>query len=86
MPKRPDKLATLREHFAWMYGTLAMYHAAVEDGVTNLFKNPGLYFGIRNRFWKGYLTGKMKMRPFDGHPMGGCLQHLTPIRQAVPQD
>ena len=63
--KRPDDRATLREHFAWIYGTLSMYNAAVRDGITNLKKHRG-YYAIRSQFWKKYQTGDMKMRPlFD---------------------
>lgn len=60
MPKLPDDHCTLREHFAWMYGTLAMVHAAVDEGRT---RYASLHYIIRGRFRKGYLSGKMKMRP-----------------------
>ena len=60
MPKPPGDNSSLREHFAWTYGTLAMVHAAVAEGKT---RYESLHFIIRSRFWSGYLSGKMKMRP-----------------------
>ena len=60
MPKAPDDRSTLREHFAWTYGTLSMAHAAVAQGKT---RYESLHFIIRGRFRNGYLSGKMKMRP-----------------------
>ena len=100
MPKRPDDNATLREHFAWMYGSLAMYHVAIKYGATNLFENPGLYFGIRSKFWKRYQTGDMKMRPLSddektkiSHPTECCycgcktklsLDHMIPQLKGGP--
>jgi hypothetical protein len=60
MPKPPDDNCTLREHFAWAYGTLAMAHAAVEGGKSTYGPR---HFMIRGRFRKGYLSGEMKMRP-----------------------
>ena len=60
MPKPPDDHASLRDHFAWTYGTLAMVHAAVDNGAT-AYKP--LHFIIRSRFRNGYLSGKMRMRP-----------------------
>ena len=71
-----------------------MYHAAVEDGITNLRKHRG-YYAIRSRFWKRYLTGEMKMRPlFDdektkiSHPTTccycGCKTKLT-LDHMIPQ-
>ena len=60
MPKPPGDESSLREHFAWTYGTLAMAHAAVADGKT---RYRPLHFIIRGRFRNGYLSGKMKMRP-----------------------
>ena len=62
MSKRPDERGTLREHFAWMYGRLSMYHAAVENGITDLKKHRS-YYAIHSQFWKGYLTGVRNMRP-----------------------
>ncbi len=58
--KKPDDQSTLREHFAHVYGTLAMAHAAVRDGSTRYRR---IHFIIRARFIKGYLSGAMKMRP-----------------------
>ena len=52
--------STVREHFAWVYGTLAMVHAAVEGGATSY---GSLHRIIRGRFRKGYLAGTMQMRP-----------------------
>ena len=60
MPKPPGDNSSLREHFAWTYGTLAMVHAAVAEGKT---RYGSLHFIIRSRFRNGYLSGKMKMRP-----------------------
>ena len=60
MPKAPDDRSTLREHFAWTYGTLCMAHAAVAQGKA---RYEALHFMIRGRFRNGYLSGKMKMRP-----------------------
>ena len=51
MRKRPVDQATLREHFAWNFGTRATVHAAVAEG-------PPCYgphhFMNRNRFRNGY--------------------------------
>lgn len=60
--KIPDDHSTLREHFAWTYGNLAMVHAAIDDGATKFGR---LHFMIRGRFRKQYLAGTMKMRPLD---------------------
>ncbi len=60
MAIEPDDHSTLREHFAWTYGTLAMVHAAIVDGG---IRYKPLHFIIRGRFRKGYLSGKMNMRP-----------------------
>ena len=62
--KRPKTVpadhSILREHFAWVYGTLAMVHAALEAGATSYAP---LHRIIRGRFRKGYLAGTMHMRP-----------------------
>ena len=55
-----DDHSTLREHFAWVYGTLAMVHAAVEGGATSY---KPLHRIIRARFRNGHLAGAMQMRP-----------------------
>ncbi|MCY3789933.1 MAG: HNH endonuclease [Gemmatimonadetes bacterium] len=60
MPKPPGDNSSLREHFAWTYGTLAMVHAAVEDGKT---RYKPVHFIIRGRFRHGFLSEKMRMRP-----------------------
>ena len=57
---RPDDHSSLREHFAWTYGNLAMVHAAVEDGKT---RYESLHYIIRARFRSGYLSGKITMSP-----------------------
>ncbi len=97
MPKPPADQDSLREHFAWTYGTLAMVHAAVADGETEY--RP-LHFIIRGRFRNGYLTGKMKMRPlhedektkiahastccYCGHEAKLSLDHLIPQLKGGP--
>ena len=58
--KAPDDAETLREHFAWVYGNLAMTHAALTEGASSYGR---LHYMIRGRFRKGYLTGTMNMRP-----------------------
>ena len=57
---QPDDEDSLREHFAWTYGTLAMTHAALTSGAGSYGR---LHYMIRGRFRKGYLNGTMKMRP-----------------------
>lgn len=57
---QPDDESTLREHFAWTYGNLAMTHAALNEGASSYGR---LHYMIRGRFRKGYLNGAMKMRP-----------------------
>ncbi len=100
MLKRPDDRATLREHFAWLYGTLAMYHAAVEARAASLKERGKNYYPIRSQFWKKYQTGEMKMRPlFDdektkiSHPNTCCycgcetklsLDHMIPQLKGGP--
>lgn len=97
MPQQPDNRSTLREHFAWTYGTLAMAHSAVEAGKT---RYEPLHFIIRGRFRNGYLSGKMKMRPLHddektkiAHAATCCycglktklsLDHLIPRLQGGP--
>ncbi|MCY4599630.1 MAG: HNH endonuclease [Acidobacteria bacterium] len=97
MPKKPDDHSTLREHFAWTYGTLAMVHAAVESGTHRYGPR---HFMIRGRFRKGYLSGKMNMRPLHedektkiAHATTCCycgraakltLDHLIPQLQGGP--
>ncbi|MYH06156.1 MAG: HNH endonuclease [Acidimicrobiia bacterium] len=87
----PDDQATLREHFAWTYGTLAMALAAVGEGAT---RYRPIHFIIRGRFRKNYLAGEMKMRPLSddektkiAHPTTCCycgqetklsLDHMIP--------
>ena len=44
MATEPDDHSTLREHFAWTYGTLAMVHAVIVDGGT---RYKPLHFIIR---------------------------------------
>ncbi len=91
MPKPPVDQSSLREHFAWTYGRLAMAHAAVQDGATRYQRR---HYIIRARFQSGYLSGKMKMRPLHddektkiAHPSTCCycgretklsLDHLIP--------
>ena len=58
--KPPNDESTLREHFAWTYGTLAMVHTAVAEGAT---RYGPLHFMIRGRFRNRYLAGTMKMQP-----------------------
>ncbi len=60
MPKPPGDDSSLREHFAWSYGMLAMVHAAVGDGKS---RYEPLHYMIRGRFRNGYISGKIKMRP-----------------------
>ncbi len=57
--KAPGDAETLREHFAWVYGNLAMTHAALTAGASSYGR---LHYMIRGRFRKGYLTGTMNMR------------------------
>ncbi len=47
MPKPPGDNSSLREHFAWTYGTLAMVHAAVAEGKT---RYESLHFVVRDYF------------------------------------
>ena len=51
MAKRPNEESSLREHFAWTYGTLAMVHYAVAERKT---KYERVHFIIRGRFRNGY--------------------------------
>jgi len=53
--KKPPEHSSVREHFAWSYGTLAMSHRAVEDGKP-------LDYSIRRSFIHGYLAGDKQMR------------------------
>ena len=57
---RPGDDATLREHFAWTYGRLAMAHKAVVDGENRYNR---LHYWIGRNFRHKYLAGTMKMRP-----------------------
>ena len=57
---QPNDEGTLREHFAWTYGTLAMTHAALTSGAGSYGR---LHYMIRSRFRNGYLAGTMGMRP-----------------------
>ena len=91
MSKRPKDQATLREHFAWMYGHLAMAHAAIAEGKIRYEQK---HFIIRSRFRYGYLSGKVRMRPlhddektkiahattccYCGHEAKLTLDHLIP--------
>lgn len=58
--KAPGDAETLREHFAWVYGNLAMTHAALTKGDSSFGR---VHYMIRGRFRNGYLTGKINMRP-----------------------
>ena len=56
----PNDGSSLREHFAWVYGNLAMVHAAINDEKS---RYETLHYMIRARFRSGYLSGKVKMIP-----------------------
>jgi 5-methylcytosine-specific restriction endonuclease McrA len=58
MGKNPTP-KTVREQVAWSYANLARAHAALKDGVT---KYKVVHHIIRNKLYKGLLSGKMSMR------------------------
>ena len=74
MPRLGDD-ATLREHFAWTYGRLAMAHKAVVDGDDRYNR---LHYWISRNFREKYLAGTMKMRPLheDERTKIRCCIHL----------
>ena len=55
--KPPEPHSSVREHFAWTYAKLAMFHEAVREGKSR----PD--YRIRARFRNGYLAGDVKMLP-----------------------
>ncbi len=95
--KPPEQHSSVREHFAWSYGKLAMSDAAVREGKT---RYESVHFMIRAKFRNGYLAGNMKMRPlhddektkivhgttccYCGHEGNLSLDHMIPRLKGGP--